>query len=289
MRKLLEYKATILLLAVAGLVGLGLLAAALREFQFRPASPLPFSFSLTAPGVGAGEARFPLLTFLVIVAVALVILALIVAIFNPAARKRLLLSLLRFGLTLLAVWLLMDVADLRVKMTEAMMAAPPPAVVDVSGFAAGETPVFEPPQVSSNMVFLISFGLALGMVLLGWFIYTRRPKGGRHSAKEELAGIARQALSGLQDGQDWDEAIVQAYVRMNEVVTAERGLIRQLGTTPAEFALRMERAGLPGEAVRTLTRLFEQVRYGGRKSDAQERDLAAAALNAILRACGVNP
>jgi hypothetical protein len=50
----------------------------------------------------------------------------------------------------------------------------------------------------------------------------------------------------------------------------------------------MERAGLPGEAVRTLTRLFEGVRYGRKTTSRAERDLASAALSAILHDCGVN-
>jgi hypothetical protein len=124
--------------------------------------------------------------------------------------------------------------------------------------------------------------------LIGWFIYTRRPKLGQALSMAEIAGIAREAREGLQEGQDWDDAIVRCYVRMNEIVTQERGLVRQLGNTPAEFALRMERAGLPGEAVRTLTRLFEGVRYGGKTTSPAERDLAAAALSAILHYCGVN-
>jgi len=79
---------------------------------------------------------------------------------------------------------------------------------------------------------------------------------------------------------------VQAYIRMNEVVVAERGLIRQPGSTPSEFAHRMERIGLPAEAVRALTGLFEGVRYGAKTSSPAERDLAAAALKAILHHCG---
>ena len=82
---------------------------------------------------------------------------------------------------------------------------------------------------------------------------------------------------------------MRAYVRMNEAVSSARGLVRQPAATPSEFSARMEQAGLPGEAARALTGLFEQVRYGGQSASPQDRDLAAAALNAILRACGVKP
>jgi hypothetical protein len=148
-------------------------------------------------------------------------------------------------------------------------------------------PEFSPPQVNPWVGFLTSFAITLGLVALAWFIASRRPKKRPVPILVDLAGIAREALADLESGQNWDDAIVAAYVRMNEVVTEERGLIRQPGTTPSEFAVRMEQAGLPGEAARVLTRLFEQVRYGGQTSTRQERDLAAAALSAILRACGV--
>ncbi len=107
---------------------------------------------------------------------------------------------------------------------------------------------------------------------------------------DQIANIARQTLKGLEEGQPWDDIIVACYVKMTRVVEQERGLLRQVAMTPAEFALKLERAGLPGEAVRTLTHLFEEVRYGARQQASREqRDLAVASLHAILRACGVNP
>jgi hypothetical protein len=56
--------------------------------------------------------------------------------------------------------------------------------------------------------------------------------------------------------------------------------------TPNEFAIRLERAGLPGDAVRRLTRLFEMVRYGDRKSAPKDISEAVTCLNTILHYCG---
>ena len=46
------------------------------------------------------------------------------------------------------------------------------------------------------------------------------------------------------------------------------------------------RAGLPGEAVHTLTHLFERVRYGARRSSNDEISQAIACLTAIRNYCG---
>lgn len=73
---------------------------------------------------------------------------------------------------------------------------------------------------------------------------------------------------------------------MSEAVSRKRGLLRSTAMTPSEFARRLERAGLPGEAVGRLTGLFEAVRYGGRTSSQREINEAVSCLTAILHYCG---
>jgi hypothetical protein len=286
MRKFLEFKALIIVLALAGLAGLSILAAALREARFQPPGPLPFAFE-PRPG-GVSEMLGPDLPFLywIFFAVMLVMtIGLLVALLNPKTRKRALLALLRMSLTMLAMWWIINYSGLQI------LDGPPAPVGGLAAPGEGSglvqsPPEFTPPQVSPWLGLVISFVVGLVVVALAWLIASRRSKSRRSLPLTDLAGIARQALDGLQDGRNWDDAIIQAYIRMNDVVTTERGLLRQPGVTPYEFAVRLEQLGLPGEAARTLTRLFEQVRYGGQPSTRQERDLAAAALNAIVRACG---
>jgi hypothetical protein len=93
-------------------------------------------------------------------------------------------------------------------------------------------------------------------------------------------------LRDLSSGADWADAITNCYVRMSEAVSSKRGLYRQAAMTPAEFARRLERAGLPSDPVRRLTRLFESVRYGAHKPARTEIDEAVVCLNAILHHCG---
>lgn len=288
MKKFLQSKAAVILLAMGGLLALALLSAALRDFTFRPSEPFSFNFGGLPVMARSGTAiEIPLWKILLFSGLLLTIFVIILLLLDPEVRKRLLLRLLRFVLTMLGIWMLMNYAYERGNLQQVLNLIPA-AGAGTSSATQSNAAVYVPPQISPWLVFAVSFGVALVLVLIGWFFYTHQPKPRAALALDEIAEIACDALDGLQDGHNWDDAIVRCYIRMSTVVTTERGLIRQPGSTPAEFAQRMERAGLPGEAVRTLTRLFEGVRYGGKISSLAERDLAAAALGAIVHACGVD-
>ena len=289
MKRLLEPKLTVVLMACGGLLALALLSAVLRDLTFQPSEP--FSLNLFGSLPGAGQAGTPLeipswkfLLFGILLVLVFVALLMLV---DADARKRILLSLFRMVMTLLGIWLLLNYAYQHGDLQRLLNLVP---AGGAGAATTSQTSMLEyvAPQISPWLVLAVSFGVGLALILLGWYIYSRRPKAPGSRVVDEIAGIARDALNGLQPGHDWDDAIVRAYIRMNEVVTAERGLIRQPATTPSEFARRMERAGLPGEAVHALTRLFEGIRYGAKSASLPERDLAAAALSAILHACGVN-
>jgi len=72
---------------------------------------------------------------------------------------------------------------------------------------------------------------------------------------------------------------------MARIVREQRGISRDSAKTTTEFAADLEGAGLPGEDVRRLTRLFESVRYGAKLTGEDEEREAVAALTAIARAC----
>jgi hypothetical protein len=288
MKKLLEYRTVILFLALVGLGGLGYLAAGLRTLQFRPPEPLGFDFGgpVGQPGLGA-VTEIPIWQILALAAILTTLVVLIMLLVDPETRKRLLLLFLRYALTFAVLWWVMN--NIALKNAAPELPEGPPAPFNGAG-ALGETPpVYAPSPVSPWLVFGVSLALALLFALIGWSLYRRFQKQKSFAPLGEIAGIARRAIDDLGDGHNWDEAIVQCYLRMSQAVTAQRGLIRKVDMTPSEFAARMERSGLPGEAARTLTRLFEQVRYGGITPTQADRNTALAALNAILRACGAMP
>ena len=289
MKRLLEPRIRILLLALGGLIALALLSVALRDLTFQP--PMPFSFDFSGffsqvrPGPGM---EIPFWRYFLFAGLLFLILAVIMFFIDPDLSKNILLRLLRIGLTVLLVWYLLTYFYNHGSLQQLFRLIPPAGAAGSGKTNPADALVYTPPHIDPWLVFAISFAFGLALVLVGWLIYTRRLQTGTRQAMGEMADIAQSALNDLGDGRNWDDAIVRAYIRMNEVVIAERGLIRQPGNTPREFARRMERIGLPGEAVRTLTNLFENVRYGGKTSSQADRDLAAAALSAIVHYCGRN-
>jgi hypothetical protein len=145
--------------------------------------------------------------------------------------------------------------------------------------------VFAPPQISSWVSYLVA--LVLLLIVAGgwsWLVWRRRKNGMPYDA---LAEIARSALDDIQAGRDWGDTILNSYQQMNKTVADWRGIHRLVGMTPAEFAAFLVSAHLPGEAVNRLTVLFEDARYGDKKSTPEDIQDAVDSLTAILEYCRV--
>jgi len=156
--------------------------------------------------------------------------------------------------------------------------------------AVAPPPVFEPPQVSGWISFLVTFAIILLAAFLFWRINRWwslfKPTAKSPSPLDEIAEAARLSLRNLSSNGSTHDKIIQCYADMTRVVDARRGLFREYAMTPAEFALRLENAGLPREPVIRLTRLFEAVRYGARTSTQGDVNEAIACLTSILKYCG---
>jgi hypothetical protein len=146
-------------------------------------------------------------------------------------------------------------------------------------------PAFVPPQLPAWAIYLIAFGILLAIGGGIWLFYWLRQKRLAAEPLDELAQIASSSLQAIQTGEDWENTIVQCYQRMSTVVNTRRRLARQPAVTPTEFAYELELAGLPGDAVRRLTTLFERVRYGAKKTSRQDISAAVECLSTILHAC----
>jgi hypothetical protein len=146
-----------------------------------------------------------------------------------------------------------------------------------------------PSEISPTFSYLVSFGVALLLLVIIWALYRGWQKYAALSNQkplEEIARIARSSLRDLSSGRDSSDVIINCYLRMGDVVSNKRHLHRAVAMTPHEFALRLEQAGLPGDAVNRLTRLFEGVRYGDRKSSPKDVNEAVNCLTTILHYCG---
>ncbi len=219
----------------------------------------------------------------------MVLVVLAASLLSPELRKRFVRAILSFALTLFVLSYLLD--NNLITLPEVQLAPSSAVGADLQNEGdLPQPPVFSPPEIPGWVNYLISLGVVLAFLggtwlLLRWWQRLNRPYPPPDTLKD-LASIARSSLRDLSSGGDWADAITNCYVRMSEVVSRTRGLYRQEAMTPAEFASRLERAGLPGDPVRRLTRLFEAVRYGARKPAKNEINEAVSCLNAILQYCG---
>jgi hypothetical protein len=78
---------------------------------------------------------------------------------------------------------------------------------------------------------------------------------------------------------------MRCYHEMSRVLAEERGLVRGIAMTPREFEVILAEKGLPQQHVRTLTQLFEAVRYGAKPPGESEERQAVDCLEAIVDAC----
>jgi hypothetical protein len=291
MRSLFENKLWVVLVSILALGALMVLTVSLQDISFDDAQPI--GHREMTPFAGDTQALpnpFTDVTLQsqIILWLALLTLAGLVAVLlSPEARKRMLRILIR---VVFAYWVfyylfnrypdLLSDFDLINGATSEGQAE---TFVDIP------PPVFTPPQATPLMLYAISVLIVLVLMFLGWKFYRvwkDLSLSVQHKPLSELGRIARSSLKDLSLGGDSTDVIMNCYFRMSNVVADKRNLQRSLSMTPAEFAGRLERSGLPGDAVGRLTRLFEGVRYGERQAGPKEINEAVACLTTILDYCG---
>lgn len=291
MRQFFSSRGWVLISSLLALFTLLVLAAELRDVRFLPGEPLSGgetrSIQTSMQGLVdelASESTWRRIVFWVL---AFFLLLFIFSLLSAEARKRALRTLVRIAFFAWAVFYLIrnrSLLGILTPFSEGLGGDPSPAAESVS------PSVFTPPDIPDGWMYLISLVLLLGLLTLAWILGRRlRPllfQTRERVPLDELAAAARASLDDLSAGRDWDDAVLSCYVRMNEAVSRKRGLHRADDMTPAEFAARLERAGLPAEPVRRLTRLFESARYGAHRATTRETGEAVACLTAILRYCG---
>ena len=152
-----------------------------------------------------------------------------------------------------------------------------------------ETVEFQPPQFSNLFLLFISLAVILFIAFIVWmlFLWQRMQPPVMHiQPLEEIGEVVRSALNELEKGTDGRDAVIQCYVSMNEIVMRSHRVERGASRTASEFVARLEKLGLPGEATRKLTHLFESVRYGANSSQPLEVEEAKACLAEIVKYCG---
>ena len=267
---------------------LTVLAISLNDVPFREAQHFSQgetqSVPIPAEDVTQILAQVPLWKQLMLWGLIALLIILVALLLSPEARKRLFRLAFRVAFTVWAVYFLLK------NYGRQLFAFGQSGVnaSQASDASALPLPSFEPPQVSPAFSYLISFAFALLFLIVLWVLYRGWKKYVSLNNKplDEIAKIARSSLHDLSLGMDSSDVIINCYLRMSEVVSNKRHLQRGIAMTPHEFALRLEQSGLPSEAVTRLTRLFEGVRYGNRKSGPKDINEAVSCLTTILHHCG---
>ena len=288
MRSLFENKRLVLSFAVLALGALTVLAVSLNQVPFREGERFTREeteqLQLSADDVSQIWAEVPIWKQLVIWLLISLIVILIGLILSPEMRKRFFIMMIRLAITFWGIYFLFrNYGDSLFGLNRLGFPAAP------QGPESGSPPpVFTPPEISPALSYLISFAFALLWLAVLWGLYRGWKKYQLLNTKkplDEIAKIARSSLDDLSAGRNSSDVIINCYLRMSDVVS-KRQLQREIAMTPHEFALRLERAGLPGDAVTRLTRLFEAVRYGDRKSAPRDVTEAVNCLKTILNYCG---
>ncbi len=290
LRRLFAQKWFILVFSIVAVLVMLLLATGLHDVQFAPGRSLQpdesAEIETTIESTAQEIADIPFWKQILFWILLVSMVVLVASMLSPEMRRWLFRTLIGVVSTVLMIFYLAREGTLSLFNFAAGLG-------DDAAAASEDLPPiapFSPPQIPPWMNYLISIGVILALLLLTWSLSRwwrrfSRPRPASNSL-DDLAAIARSSLDDLNAGQDWDDVIVGCYARMSDAVSRNRGLFRAQAMTPAEFARRLERAGLPGDAVRRLTRLFEAVRYGGRKSSQKEINEAVSCLTAILHYCG---
>jgi hypothetical protein len=293
MRSLFQNRKLTLLLAILALGALTVLALGLKDVRFKEAQPIGRYEEQTAtPHENLGEifSDVSLQSQFLFWGAALLLVFLVGLLLSPEGRKYLIRLFIRiFSTYWLIYFLLRNYGDRLAALANFDLGAFNLAQPGTDGSDV-PPPVFVPPQESAGLSYVISVLFVIFVAFVGWrvWLFARQfslPKS-EEEPLEALAKIARSSLHDLSQGGDTTDVIMKCYFRMSSVVSDKRRLHRKDSMTPSEFAVRLEQAGLPGDAVQRLTRLFEAVRYGGYRSGQKDVNEAVACLTSILNYCG---
>lgn len=290
MRTLFENKRWILFVSVLALGALMALAIGLRNISFREAQPMGRSEAqaATPPPPTGSVPEVSVQSHLVVWIAILLLVILIGILLTPELRKRLFRIFIRVAFTYWALYFVFTrYGNVFASLAGLLNLSP-------QGGPASDSdnippPVFTPPPETPWLSYLVAVICILLVAFFAWRTqrFWRNDAGqGSGKSLDEIVRIARSSLRDLSSGRESTDVILNCYFRMSDVVADKRSLKRGTSMTPAKFAVRLERAGLPGEAVKRLTRLFENVRYGGYRTGPKEVNEAVACLTTILNYCG---
>lgn len=141
---------------------------------------------------------------------------------------------------------------------------------------------------------LPSTGIVLAVLVLvgiGYF-YLRLIPPKDQFLTEAISEQVQAAQQALQSGDEFKDVIMRCYAQMSAAVRQASRVDRSISTTPREFEMLITTKGFPVQPIRSLTRIFEKVRYSNLQPDDRDQELALSSLQEIQDYCreilGVN-
>lgn len=277
-----------------------ILAAGLPGLQLQPGQALPIGALLLAlrqmqsPYGALWSLPFDPIRLIAALLWLALITTVVLFIFSPAARREILKRAIIY-----LIWGLIFYGLLQ--LISPMLSLPPPAAETANGgdalFGAADgeplpTPpqfVVDPPGWLTALVSVLCVAAPLALGWLTWRLLHPPPSPGLAEAEASpaaLAESARVALDALQAGEDVQDTILRCYRDMSRTLSRSRNLHRPQGMTPREFEQYLAEHGLHSDDIGRLTRLFEQVRYGGKTPGRRAEREAVDCLSAIVTRYG---
>jgi hypothetical protein len=244
-----------------------------------PQAPTP-GISSVLPG---GDVLILIFRGLLALAVIILPFYIVYSLLTSEGRQRLIVDVVLIVALLLIADYLHNHRPVESAQQEAQIIAAPPDLAQ--GSAKPTTPFpAAPPSWLPPVVILAASAITVGLIFAVIAFFSHRAKT-PESTLEKLGIEAQNAIESLQTSGDFGAIIIRCYREMSRVVREERGITRDMAMTPREFEDRLTAKGLPQDPIRTLTRLFEQVRYGGALTGTREQALALSCLTDIVSAC----
>ncbi len=278
----------LLLLCAVGVFIL-VLAMSLPTLVLSPGQPFslgqsqPQAFGTNAPLSGGNVIIW---LFRGVLALALIIFPLYVlySVMTAEGRQRLIVDLIMIGLLLLLANYLQKL-PLNENMQEQQQVMGAAHSTDVAPGLPDSVFVANPPVWLTPLVIVIVSILMVVIIFVGIQIFRRPPK--TKNSLDDLGKEAQNAIQALSLGGDLRITVIHCYREMTRIVKQQKGIERDTTMTVREFEDYLVSSGLPKEAVQTLSRLFEQVRYGGALENPHQEELALSCLTDIMNACKV--
>jgi hypothetical protein len=285
MRSLFSGKNWIILLALVSLTGLILLASGLSGMKFGQPTLGGFENIFGAGGIASKNTPTASWLRYMIMGMFIVLFLVMLGPIRPQTSRNMVMQLVRFSIFTLVLALVMG----RIAESSPLF-RPDDASQNPASAASNANPeTFTAPSVSEQWEYWITSAIVIVLGVVAIVVFNRlvdrwfQPK----SSLDEFANIARTTLDDLSNTKESRNAIIRCYTRMNAVVNKNRGIAREAAMTPSEFARHLENAGLPGDAVQDLTRVFERVRYGGQSASPDEIKEAKHCLTSIVKSCEI--